>query len=215
MEQANCDEFDHPASWVGRLRQGGQSALAEVFMGQRDRLLRMVRNRMDRRVARRVDPSDVLQETFVEASQRLEQFLADPPMPIADWLWLLAGQRLMGVHRQHLGTQKRDARQEAVFSRKTPSGANSRSLSGVLISSISSPSVAAAQRETECWLQDAVDHLDAADREILSLRHFEQLGNREAAAKLGITTAAASKRYVRALQRLREAVQSPLDRLSS
>ena len=85
------------------LQNGGQAALAEAFMSHRQRLRRMVDLRLDRRVAGRVDASDVLQETYLDASRQLEQYLADPPMSLFLWLRFLAAQRLMAIHRQHLG----------------------------------------------------------------------------------------------------------------
>ena len=175
-------------------------------MENRERLRRMVHLRLDRRVAGRVDASDVLQETFLDASRQLDQYLVDRPMSLFLWLRFLTGQRLMAIHRQHLGAQKRDARQEMSLHRASMPEADSLSLSFGLLGAITSPSMAAIREEMQAQLQAVVDSLDPLDREILALRHYEELSNQETAEELGITTAAASKRYIRALERLRAAL---------
>jgi RNA polymerase sigma-70 factor, ECF subfamily len=203
MEQLGGEDTNRSADWIEQLRQNGQAALARVFTEHRARLRRMVDMRMDRRMAGRVDPSDILQETFLDASRQLEQYLAAVPMPVFLWLRLLTGQRLMALHRQHLGTQKRDARQEVALHRPAMPEADSLALSGGLIEAMTSPSRVAMREEARDRLLELIDGLDFIDREILALRHFEELTNQEAAEELGITPAAASKRYIRALERLR------------
>jgi len=189
-----------------RLQRGDRAALADAFMGHRERLRRMVQLRLDRRVAGRVDPSDVLQEAYLDASRQWEQYLADPPMSLFVWLRFLTGQRLMAIHRQHLGAQKRDVRHEMALHRGAMPEADSLSLSCGLLGPVTSPSLAAIRREMQVRLQEALDALDPMDREILALRHYEELTNQEAAEELRITPAAASKRYIRALQRLKAAM---------
>ena len=206
MNQATDGNPENSVPWTEQLRRGGQAALAEAFMDHRDRLRRMVHLRMDRRVAGRVDPSDVLQETYLDASRQLDQYLAGPPMSLFLWLRFLTGQRLMAIHRQHLGAQKRDARQEIALHRGAMPEADSLSLSCGLLGGLTSPSMAAIRVEMQVRLQELVDSLDPLDREILALRHYEELTNQEAAEELGITPAAASKRYIRALERLRAAM---------
>ena len=158
---------------------------------------------MDRRVAGRVDPSDVLQEAYLDASRQLEQYLAEPPMSLFFWLRFLTGQRLMAIHRQHLGAQKRDAKQEVALHRPAMPEVDSLSLSCSLLGRMTSPSMAAIRVGDAGPLQEVVDGLEPLDREILALRHYEELTNQEAAEELGITPAAASKRYIRALERLK------------
>jgi RNA polymerase sigma-70 factor (ECF subfamily) len=165
----------------------------------------MVAVRLDHRVAGRVDASDVLQEVYLDASRQFEHYLAGPPMPLFLWLRLITGQRLMAIHRQHLGVQKRDAKQEVALHRHCPE-ADSRSLSCGLAGRLTSPSRAAIREEMRSRLQDVIESLDPFDREILCLRHYEELTNLEAAEELGITPAAASKRYIRALERLKAAL---------
>ena len=203
MKQDPDGESGQPVCGIEPLRQGGQAALAETFMSHRERLRRMVDLRMDRRVAGRVDPSDVLQEAYLDASRQLDHYLADPPMSPFVWLRFLTGQRLMAIHRQHLGTQKRDARREAAMHRGPMPEADSLSLSFNLLGPVTSPSMAVIRMEMQARLHEAVEGLDPLDREILALRHYEELTNQEAAEELSITPAAASKRYIRALERLK------------
>jgi RNA polymerase sigma-70 factor (ECF subfamily) len=204
MEQRpdDCPESS-TQHWTQYVQRGGQAALAEAFMDYRERLRRMVQLRLDRRVAARVDPSDVLQDAYLDASQQLDQYVARPPMSLFLWLRFLTGQRLMAIHRQHLGAQKRDARQEVALHRPAMPEADSMSLSCGLLGQVTSPSMAAFRGELQVRLQETVDRLDPLDREILALRHYEELTNQEAAWELGITPAAASKRYIRALERLK------------
>lgn len=188
---------------VARLRQGKQTALAEFFAQHRERLRRMVHVRLDRRVAGRVDPSDVLQETFLDASRQLEGYLDALPMPPFLWLRFLTGQRLMATHRHHLGAQKRDAKLDAPLPGARLPQVQSGSLSCQLAGRLTTPSQAGARLELQARLQEMLDDLEPLDREIIALRHFEELSNNEAAEELGITKAAASKRYMRALGRLK------------
>lgn len=189
---------------IDRLRSGGQDSLADEFMRHRPRLRRMVVARLDRRLSGRVDASDIMQETFIEASRRLDEYLAKPTMPFFLWLRFLTGQHVLTTHRRHLKAKKRDARQEQHLPERPR--ADSAALSWQLSASITSPSKAAAREETHLLLRKIVDNLDELDREVLSLRHFEQLDNRETATELNISPAAASKRYIRALERLKKAV---------
>jgi RNA polymerase sigma-70 factor (ECF subfamily) len=196
-----------PDEVITRLQQKGQAALAELFTKHRPRLRRMVDMRLDRRVAGRVDASDVLQEAFVDASKQLERYLEDVPMPPFLWLRFLTGERLMATHRRHLGAKMRDAKQEVSLRIRARPDVRSESLSFGLAGKLTSPSAAAVRAEVQDRLRQVLDGLETLDREILSLRHFEELTNAEAAEELGITTAAASKRYIRALERLRSAVE--------
>lgn len=189
---------------VARLKRDGQTALAEFFGEHRRRLRRMVDIRLDRRVAGRVDPSDVLQEAFLDASQQLGAYLDELPMSPFLWLRFLTGLRLMATHRRHLGAQKRDAKLEVPLDGGDRPGVQSESLSRHLAGKFTTPSRAAARLEMRARLQELLDGLDPLDREILSLRHFEELSNQEAAEELQITPAAASKRYIRALERFKK-----------
>jgi RNA polymerase sigma-70 factor (ECF subfamily) len=198
------DTHSNPEDLIRRASSGDQEALAEVFALHRDRLRQMVRLRLDRRLQGRLDPSDVLQEAYLDFSRRLPDYARNPAMPFYLWLRFLTGQRLIDLHRQHLGTQMRDVGQEVSLYRGALPQASSASLAAQLLGRFTSASRAAIRAETQIRVQEALNRMDAIDREILALRHFEMLTNEETATVLGIRKSAASNRYVRALQRLKE-----------
>ena len=189
---------------LDRLRAGDQAALADLFARYRDRLRRMVQVRLDPRLNGRVAPSDVLQEAYIDALKRYPHYFAKADQPFFGWLRLVVGQRVADVHREHLAAKKRDARQEVSIENRAPAAATSVCLAACLVGRLTSPSHAAARNEWVAKLEAALDGLDPMDREVLALRHFEELSNADAAAVLGIQPAAASKRYVRALGRLKD-----------
>ena len=187
-----------------RLRGGDQTALAELFANHRDRLRRMVELRIDGRLNGRVAPSDVLQEAYIDALKRYAHYFAKPDQSFFGWLRLIVGQRLADVHREHLGAAKRDAGRDVGLGGPA---ADSGFLAGFLAGHLTSPSGAAQRAEAILSVERALDRLEPLDREVLALRHFEELSNGETAEALGIQPAAASKRYVRALARLRELLE--------
>ena len=191
---------------LARVRGGDQSALAELYARHRDKLRRMVQLRLDRRLAGRVSPSDVLQEAYIDAVKRIDHYFEKPDQPFYGWLRLVVGQRLADVHREHLAL-KRDVGQEVPINRGAP-GADSACLAACLLGTGTSPSHAAARTESFARLEEALDQMDPLDREVLALRHFEELSNTDTAAILDIQPAAASKRYVRALARLKQILET-------
>jgi len=191
-----------------RLAAGDSQALADLFARYRDRLRRMVKLRLDRRLQGRVDASDVLQEAFIDVARRAPEYAANPTMPFFLWLRLLTGQRLLMVHRQHLGAKIRDVGQEVSLFRGALPQASSVSLAAQLLGRMTSPSLAAVRAEMQLKLQEALNGMDPLDREVLTLRHFEELSNNETAAVLGLQKAAASNRYVRALKRLKDVLST-------
>lgn len=188
---------------VAALEAQGEEALAESFSHFGPRLDKMIRFRLDQRLWGRVDPSDVLQEAYLEAAARLKAYLARPEVPVFVWLRTVTEQVLVNVHRRHLGAKIRDARVEVSMHRKQGGQATSYCLAARLIGKMTSPSQAAIREEMIDQLRSAFDKMDPIDREVLALRHFEELGNNEVAEILGLQKAAASNRYVRALNRLK------------
>jgi RNA polymerase sigma-70 factor (ECF subfamily) len=189
---------------LDRALAGDEPAIQALFDRYRDRLRRMVQFRLDRRLQGRVDASDILQEAFLEAWQRFAEYRRNPPAPIFLWLRFLVGERLVTLHRRHLGAHGRDAEREvSLYSGPLPA-ANSVALAAQLVGHLTSPSDAAVRAERVLRVQEALNDMEAIDREVLALRHFERLSRAETAQALGIAEAAASKRYVRALQRLKE-----------
>jgi RNA polymerase sigma-70 factor (ECF subfamily) len=197
------DEF------VERLRRSGPSpeALGGMWEHYRPRLLKLVRLRMDRRLQGRIDAADVLQEAFVDFVARVEDYLRQPDMPLFLWLRLLTGQRLQLLHRHHLGAQMRDAGREVSLHRGPMPQATSVSLAAQLLGRFTSVTQAVQRAEMQLTLQEVINGMDPIDREILALRHFEELTNEETAQVLGIKPTTASTRHVRALKRLREVLQ--------
>ncbi len=194
---------------IQRALAGDESALALLFDGYRDRLRRMIRLRLDRRLSGRVDTSDVLQDAYLDVRKRIGEYARDPAaMPFHLWLRLIAGQRLTDVHRHHLGAQMRDAGQEVSLHRGPFPQANSVSLAAQLLGKMTRASHAAIRAEHKLIVQEALNGMDPIDREVLALRHFEHLSNDETAQVLGLTKSAASNRYIRALKRLKEILSS-------
>jgi RNA polymerase sigma-70 factor (ECF subfamily) len=201
-----ASDADETARLLERLKANDPRAWEELLAKHRDRLHRAVTFRLDRRLRGRVDASDVIQEACLEAHARLPEYLARPDMPIHLWLRFLVGQRLLIAHRQHLGTAMRDAGRERVWPDSTVDG-----LAEHLLAAGPSPSEDAARAEAEAYLRSALEGMDEFDREVLTLRHFEQLTNVEVAQLLGIETSAASKRYMRALGRLQDILSARPD----
>jgi RNA polymerase sigma-70 factor (ECF subfamily) len=187
-----------------RLRKGKGGALAALFDQHRERLARMVELRMDPRLWARLDAADVLQDAFLDVARDLDAYLADPKLPPLLWLRLHVGRRLTTLHRQHLHTRMRDAGLEGLLYREALPEANSAALASMLLGRLTSPTQAALRAERLLRVQDALNRLDPIDREVLALRHFEQLGRTETAQVLGITPETGAKRYFRALKRLKD-----------
>jgi RNA polymerase sigma-70 factor (ECF subfamily) len=190
-----------------RAAGGDQASWTQLVTLHHDRLRRMVALRLDPRLQGRIDPSDVLQETYLEAASGLAEHLRESNIPFYLWLRLLAGSRLARAHRTHLGTGKRTVGREVPITTPVPE-ASSVVLADCLISPGDRPSEATIRAEERAGMQRALERLDANDRELLALRHYEQMTTPEIGQVLGISTAAASKRYLRALERLRAILQA-------
>jgi RNA polymerase sigma-70 factor (ECF subfamily) len=191
-----------------RAGQGDAEALGDLFSQHRERLRRMVQVRLDRRLYGRIDPSDVLQESYVEMARALAAYLKDPVLPFFLWLRMITGRKLQALHRHHLGSKGRDAGREVSLYRGALPQASSVSLAAHLLGRLTTPSMAAVRAELQVRIQEALNGMEDLDREILALRHFEQLSNLETAAVLGISEQAASNRFVRALKRLKSILSS-------
>ncbi|MFG0332013.1 MAG: sigma-70 family RNA polymerase sigma factor [Maioricimonas sp. JB049] len=194
-----------------RMLQGETEALGELFSTHRHRLWRMVNFRLDPRLQGRLDADDILQEAYLSAGQRLEHFTWESGRRPFIWLRLIVSQTLIDVHRRHFGTQKRDPRRETSISSRWSSGSTSLSIAGFLLGHLTSPSQAALKAELSQQLETALSTMSDIDREVLALRHFEELTNSETAEVLELSEQAASVRYMRALTRLRtifEALES-------
>ena len=195
---------DDSEELLSRATAGDEAALAALWERHRARLRLMVRLRLDRRLQGRVDPSDVLQDAYLDLAARLPDYARERPLPTYLWLRLVAGQRLAMVHRQHLGAAMRDAGREVSLYRGALPQASSASLAAQLLGRFTTASQAAVRAEWQLQLQAILNGLDELDREVLARRHFEGLSNGEAAEVLGLSETAANNRYIRALGRRRD-----------
>ncbi len=182
---------------------GDKNAAAVLFARHRERLRRMVRLRLDGRLQSRLDPSDVLQDVYLEFAKTVEAYAQQPDAPLFLWLRMLTERKLHYLHRMHLGSKIRDSRREVSLHRGSLPQASSAMLAAQLLGKFTSPSIAAMRIEVKIRIEETLNSMDAMDREILALRHYEQLTNAEAAKTLGISEAAASIRFIRALRRLK------------
>lgn len=181
--------------------RGEHGALGRLLESYRRRLLPMIAIRMDERLKGRLDPDDVLQDTFAEVTQRVPEYLerrSDQDFFL--WVRFLTMQKLIQLRRTHLGAAARDARRETG---QTPAHASSFALASAILDTAGTPSRHAMRNERAERLEQALERMKELDREILVLRHFEHLSNKEAATVLELTEPAASLRHMRALKRLR------------
>jgi RNA polymerase sigma-70 factor, ECF subfamily len=195
---------DISALLLKRAAAGDRTAVEDLLSLHRDRLKRMVRLRLSRRLSSRIDDSDVVQESLAECACRLSDYLADPKLPFYLWLRHMTGLKLAEIHRRHLGTQLRDVDREVTLHRGGLPAADSVSLAAQLLGQLTTPSIAAIKAETRLLVQEALNEMDPVDREVLALKHFEQLSTSEIAEVLGMSKAGAGSRYLRAIKRLKE-----------
>jgi RNA polymerase sigma-70 factor (ECF subfamily) len=196
---------------VRRASSGDTLALQDLFSRHRERLERMVRLRLDPRVRGRLDQSDVVQEIYLEAFRRLDDYIRDPKLPFFLWLRCITGQKIIDLHRRHLGAQARDPRREVTLRPNPAPEATSAALAADLLGRLSTPSQKLARKERRAQLQAALESMDPLDRAVLVSRHFEHLTNAETAKELGLKESAASHRYVRALKKLRTILEDQPD----
>ena len=191
-----------------RASAGDPRALEQLLPLYRDRLRQMIQFRLDPRLKSRLDSSDVLQDAFIEVLKRYPEYVREPKMSLFLWVRFIAKQKLLALHREHIDTQGRDMRREvSLFNGPLP-GATSACLAAQLMGEVSSPSRASMRAEMKIQLQEALNSMDSMDREVLALRHFEHLDNVEVAEVLEISPSGASSRYIRALKRLRQILDS-------
>jgi RNA polymerase sigma-70 factor (ECF subfamily) len=207
MTEPTLTESGEEADLLRRAAGGDQEALRALFSRHRERLKRMVHLRLSRRLAGRIDDSDVVQEAMLDVSKRLDEYLKKPNTTFFLWLRNVTALKLAEVHRRHLGTQLRDADREVTLHRGGLPMADSVSLAAQLLGKLTAPSQAAIKAETRLLVQEALNSMDPVDREVLALKHFEQLSTAEIGEVLGLSKAGAGSRYLRAIKRLREILE--------
>jgi RNA polymerase sigma-70 factor (ECF subfamily) len=197
----NTSETEELLAGAGK---GEPAAVNELLDRHREALRNMVRSRMDQKLARRVDASDVVQDVLLEASQRLADYVQNPKLPFGLWLRQLAQDRIIDLHRRHRVARRRSLDREQQRAASPLGDKSSLELAAQLRDPELTPAAATMRKELHQRFVEAIDRLDDEDREILLMRHFEQLTNGEAAQLLGLSQPAAGMRHLRALRRLRE-----------
>jgi len=188
--------------------RGGESLAVEQLMDRhRNSLRRMIQLRLDQRLMQRMDVSDVIQDVLMEANRRLTDYLANPVIPFHLWIRQIAKDRIIDAHRRHRVSAKRSIDREQPQTGKGPPDQSTMELANQFRDQALTPAAAATQRELAEQIESAVQLLRENDREIILMRHYEQLNNQEIAQSLGLTEPAASMRYLRALKRLREVIE--------
>lgn len=198
-------EESNDKSELEQLKAEGNNALARIYASYQERLERIVVFRMDSRIRRRIDAADVLQEAYLEMDRRLPDYVADPKVSVLIWMRQRVLQKLIDMQREQF-RDKRDINKEQQPAANWNSGNTSLSVNAFLAASITSPSQFLIRNEDVLQLQSAMDSLSEIDREVIALRHFEQLTNQQVAEVLSLSTTAASNRYIRALTRLSDSV---------
>jgi len=183
--------------------KGQAAAVNQLLDRHREALRNMVRARMDQKLGRRVDASDVVQDVLLEASQRLDDYIRDPKLPFGLWLRQMAQDRIIDLHRRHRVARRRSIDREQQLGAGAMGDKSSLELVAQLRDPELTPAAASLRKELHERFVEAIDHLEEEDREIILMRHFEQLSNSEAADLLGLSQPAAGMRHLRALRRLR------------
>lgn len=204
MSEPLWPNYDHTSELIRNAKGGDGHAVSQLLERHRKALHRMIELRLDHRVMRRVGVSDIVQEVMIEANKRLQSFLENPPMPFHLWIRQIAKDRIIDAHRRHSVTAKRSVKREVSLTRPRTLDQSSINLASQLRDGELTPAAAATQREIASRLEEAILQLRDQDREVVLMRHYEQLSNLETAQALGLTEPATSMRYLRALRRLRE-----------
>jgi len=192
---------------LGAAREGDADAINRLLEKHRNAVRRMVELRLDRKVQRRVDVSDVVQDVMIEASGRLDKYLADPSMAFHLWLRQIAWDRIIDTYRRHRVSAKRNMDREQPMVTSAGPDQSTLELAVQLCDPALTPAAAATQREIAARVEASIEKMNDQDREIILMRHYEHLSNLEIAEVLGLNPPAASMRYLRAVRRLREMLQ--------
>jgi RNA polymerase sigma-70 factor (ECF subfamily) len=194
---------------LDKAKQGNAAAVEQLLAQHREPIRRMIDLRLDPAIVQRLDASDVVQEVLLEANRRLPDYLKSPTMPFHLWLRHIAKDHVIDAHRRHHRAQKRGVDREQPIHAPARADHSSLELAGQLLDQDLTPASAAIQNEMQRRLNAAITQLDEDDREVILMRHYEMLANQEVAAALGLTEAAASMRYLRAVRKLRDLLAPP------
>jgi len=189
-----------------RAKAGDGAAVNRLMERFREGVHRVVRMRLDQKIQGRIDVSDIVQEVFVEANRRLQDYLKNPSMPFHLWLRHIARDRIIDAHRRHRVSAKRSVDRERPLVARGGVDRSTLEFAAQLCDQQLTPAAAATRRELARRVEHAITQLADQDAEIIFMRHYEQLSNQEVALTLQITEPAASMRYLRAVRRLRAAL---------
>lgn len=203
-------EHNQTNELLAQARQGDETAINQLMDGHRNSLRQLVRMRLDQKIQRRVDVSDVVQDILVEANRRLQKYMDNPIMPFHLWLRQIARDRMIDAHRRHRVSSRRSVDREQPIAAPRGYDQSSIQLAAVLGDENLTPAAAALQKEIAGRIESAITKLDAKDSEIVIMRHYELLSNQEIAAALELTEPAASMRYLRAVRRLKAILQDEM-----
>lgn len=200
-------EKDQTVELLAQAKVGDDAAINELMDRHRNSLRQLVRMRLDQKIQKRIDVSDVVQDVLVEANRRLQRYIDNPVMPFHLWLRQIAKDRIIDAHRRHRVSAKRSVDREQVMVAPRGYDQSSIQLASMLGDPRLTPAAAALQQEMAKKVEHAISLLDEKDCEIIVMRHYEHLTNQEIGKVLGLTEPAASMRYLRAIRRLRVVMQ--------
>ena len=208
MAKSIWPKDDRTEQLLDQAKAGDDDAVGELLQRHRKSIRRLVEMRLDRKVQRRVDVSDVVQEVMIEASGRLSKYLDDPVMAFHLWLRQIAWDRIIDTYRRHRVSAKRNMDREQPMSVPTGPDQSTMELAVQLCDPNLTPAAAATQREIAVKVEEVLEELGPQDREIILMRHYEHLTNLEVAEVLNLNPPAASMRYLRAIRRLRDLMEA-------
>lgn len=202
-------QSDQTQELIDDAKAGNADAAGQLLNRHREALRRMVDLRLDRKIKQRIDASDIVQEVMIEANRRLQTYLEDPAMPFHLWLRQMARDRIIDAHRRHRGSVKRSVDREQAMVAPAALDRSTMELAAQLCDPEMTPAAAATMQELQRRFEAALETMEDHDREIVLMRHFEQLSNQDVAKTLGLSEPAASMRYLRAIRKLRKMLAEP------
>jgi len=195
---------------LNQAKEGDDSAVNALMDQHRNSLRQLIRMRLDQKIQRRIDVSDVVQDVLIEANRRLQRYLADPIMPFHLWLRQIAKDRIIDAHRRHRVSAKRSVDREQQLAAPRGYDQSSVHLASLLGDDQLTPAAAAVQQELAQRVEEAIAQLEERDCEIIVMRHYEHLSNQEIGEVLNLSEPAASMRYLRAIRRLKKLMTEQL-----
>jgi RNA polymerase sigma-70 factor, ECF subfamily len=211
MNVSKWPSGDETLELLAQAKQGTAHAVDDLLERHRQSLRRMIQLRLDQRIQKRVDVSDIVQEVLVEANRRLANYIENPVLGFQVWLRQIAKDRIIDAHRRHRTSAKRSVDREQPMFAAGGQDHSTIELVQCLRDPALTPAALATQKEIAAQVEQAVQQLKGQDREIILMRHYEQMSNLESAEALGLTEPAASMRYLRALRRLRAILDEQLE----